>query len=230
MRSRGPFWIWLAVAAIGVTGLVLALSGRFPGALDDNGSLSRLIYLLGWLALAGGGLVFAVRRQPLRHLRYALVWAGVVLLLVIGYSFRDEVVPRLMGELVPQHGIAAADGSVSFRAGQDGHFHIEARIDGAPIRFLVDTGASQIVLSPADARRLGFDLDRLSFTQLTETANGLGRSAPVILREVTVGGLRVADVPASVNQAKMSESLLGMSFLRRIGGFEVSGDRLTLRP
>jgi aspartyl protease family protein len=52
----------------------------------------------------------------------------------------------------------------------------------------------------------------------------------VTLREVTVGGLRLAEVGASVNRAEMSESLLGMSFLRRLGGFEVSGDRLTLRP
>jgi aspartyl protease family protein len=230
VRSRGPLWIWLAVAAIGVTGLVLALSGRFPGALDDNGSLARLSYLLGWLALAGGGLVFAIRRQPLRQLRNAAIWLGIGLLLVVAYSFREEIAPRLMGELLPQRGIANGDGSVTFRAGRDGYFHVEAQVDGAPIRFLVDTGASQIVLSPADARRLGFDLDALSYTQVTETANGLGRSAPVTLREVTVGGLRLAEVGASVNRAEMSESLLGMSFLRRLGGFEVSGDRLTLRP
>lgn len=230
MRSRGPLWFWLAVAAIGVIGLVLALAGRFPGALDDAGSQSRLVYLLAWLALAGGGFVFAIRRQPLRELRNAAIWIGVGLVLVIAYSFRDEIMPRLMGELVPQRGIAEADGSVNFRAGRDGHFHVEAHVNGSRLRFLVDTGASLVVLSPADARRLGFDLDRLAFTQLTETANGLGRGAPVMLRDVVVGGLRVADVAASVNQAEMSESLLGMSFLRRIGGFEVDGDRLTLRP
>jgi aspartyl protease family protein len=213
-----------------VTGLLLMLTDRFPGTLDDTGNLSRVIYLLGWLALAGGGVVFAIRRQPLRQLRYAAIWLGIGLLLVIAYSFREEIAPRLMGELLPQRGIANGDGSVTFRAGQDGYFHVEAEVDGAPIRFLVDTGASQIVLSPADARRLGFDLDALSYTQVTETANGLGRSAPVTLREVTVGGLRVVEVGASVNRADMSESLLGMSFLRRLGGFEVSGDRLTLRP
>ncbi len=228
--SRGPFWLWLAGAAIGVIGLLLALSGRFPDALESEGNLQRLIYLLALLALVGGSIVFAIRRQPLRQLRNAAIWVGFGLILVIAYGFRDEIMPRLMGELVPQRGIADVDGSVSFRAGRDGYFHVEAQVNGSRLRFLVDTGASLVVLSPADARRLGFDLDRLAFTQLTETANGLGRGAPLTLRDIVVGGLRVTDVAASVNRAEMSESLLGMSFLRRIGGFEVDGDRLTLRP
>jgi aspartyl protease family protein len=230
VNSRGPIWLWLAIAATGLVGLLFALSGRFPGTLDDEGNLQRLVYLLGLLALVGGGLVFAIRRQPLRHLRYAAIWAGIGLVLVVGYSFRDELGPRLMGELVPTRGVDNGDGSVSFRAGADGYFQVDARVNGSLVRFLVDTGASRIVLSPADARRLGFDPDNLAFTEITETANGLGRSAPVILDDVEVGGLRVADVAASVNQTEMSRSLLGMSFLRRIGGFEVSGDRLTLRP
>jgi aspartyl protease family protein len=126
--------------------------------------------------------------------------------------------------------VAGVVGSVRFRVGQDGHFHIEAMVDGTRVRFLVDTGASEVVLSPGDARRLGFDLGRLSFTRMAETANGSVRSAPVTLHEMMVGGLRVNEVSASVNEAEMSESLLGMTFLNRLGGFEVSGDTLTLRP
>jgi aspartyl protease family protein len=232
LQSRGPAWLWLAVAGIGIAGLVTALSGRFPGALDDSDRLARLIYLLGWLLLGGSGLVLATRRQPLVGLRNAAIWTGLGLILVIGYSYRDALdalTARLSGELVPQRGVANADGSVSFRASQDGHFHVEALVDGARLRFLVDTGASQVVLSPADARRLGFDIGRLDFTQMAETANGAVRGAPVTLREVVVGNLRLADVRASVNEAEMAESLLGMSFLSRLGGFDVSGDRLTLR-
>ena len=229
MPSRGPAWLWLAVAAIGVIALLLALSGRFPGALDEQDSLPRLIYLLSWLALAGSGVVLAVRREPLTQLRNAAIWLAVGLALVIGYSFKDELGPRLLGELVPQRGIANPDGSVTFRAGADGHFHVEALINGTRLRLLVDTGASQLVLSPADARRLGLDLAGLDFRHVSETANGPVSGAPVTLREVAVGSVRLADVAASVNGAEMSESLLGMSFLSRLSGFEVSGDRLTLR-
>jgi len=227
--SRGPAWLWLAVAAIGVIALLLALNGRFPGALEEQGGLSRLIYLLSWVALAGSGVVLAVRREPLKQLRNIAIWLGLGLALVIGYSFKDDLGSRLLGELVPQRGTANPDGSVSFRAGTDGHFHVEALVNGSRLRLLVDTGASQVVLSPADARRLGFDLDSLDFRHVFETANGPVTGAPVTLREVTVGSVRLADVGASVNGAAMSESLLGMSFLSRLSGFEVSGDRLTLR-
>lgn len=229
MPSRGPAWLWLAVAAVGVIALLLALNGRFPGALDEQGSLSRLIYMLSWVALAGSGVVLAVRREPLKQLRNIAIWLGLGLALVIGYSFKDDLGSRLLGELVPQRGTANPDGSVTFRAGTDGHFHVEARINGTRLRMLVDTGASQVVLSPSDARRLGIDTASLDFRHVSETANGPVSGAPVTLREVAVGSVRLADVAASVNGAEMSESLLGMSFLSRLSGLEVSGDRLTLR-
>ena len=227
--SRGPAWLWLTAAIIGLIALLFALNGRFPGALEDQGGLPRLAYLLGLVAFSGGGMVLAIRRQPLKQLRNAAIWLAIGLVLVIGYSFKDELGSRLLGELVPQRGIANSDGSVSFRAGTDGHFHVEARINGTRLRLLVDTGASQVVLSPADARHLGFDLAALDFRHVSETANGPVSGAPVTLREVAVGDVRLVDVAASVNGAEMSESLLGMSFLSRLSGFEVSGDRLTLR-
>jgi aspartyl protease family protein len=227
--SRGPAWLWLAVAVIATIALVMALNGRYPGALDEQGGLPRLIYFLSWLVLAGSGLVLAIRREPLKQLRNAAIWLALGLALVIGYSFKDELGSRLLGELVPQRGIVNPDGSVTFRAGEDGHFHVEARINGTRLRMLVDTGASQVVLSPSDARRLGIDTAGLDFRHLSETANGPVSGAPVTLREITVGSVRLIDVMASVNGAEMSESLLGMTFLSRLSGFEVSGDRLTLR-
>jgi len=227
--SRGPAWLWLVVAAVGMIAVVLALNGRFPGAIEEQGGLPWLLYLLSWLVLAGSGVVLAVRREPLKQLRNAAIWLGLGLALVIGYSFKDDLGSRLLAELLPQRGVANQDGSVSFRAGTDGHFHVEALVNGSRLRLLVDTGASQVVLSPADARRLGFDLGSLDFRHVSETANGPVTGAPVTLREVAVGSVRLADVGASVNGAAMSESLLGMSFLSRLSGFEVSGDRLTLR-
>jgi aspartyl protease family protein len=229
---QGHGWLWLLLAAVGLAGLVIALSGRFPEALEDSDDIGRLVYLLAWLVLAGGGVVLTIQRRPLQALRHATIWLGIGLVLVIGYSYRDEVHDlggRLSGELMPQRGMANTDGSISFRAGQDGHFHVEALADGARLRLLVDTGASDVVLSPADARRMGFDLDRLDFSDRAETANGHVRSAPVRLRELVIGPIRLTDVRAAVNEAEMSESLLGLSFLSRLRGYEVSGDRLTLR-
>src|SRR5262249_62380323 len=153
------------------------------------------------------------RREPLKQLRSAAIWLGLGLALVIGYSFKDDLGSRLLAELVPQRATVNADGSVSFRAGADGHFHVEALVNGSRLRLLVDTGASQVVLSPADARRLGFDLGSLDFQHLSETANGPVTGAPVTLREVAVGEVRLGDVAASVDGARITQSPPALTLL-----------------
>jgi clan AA aspartic protease (TIGR02281 family) len=114
-------------------------------------------------------------------------------------------------------------------ADRSGHFLIEAHINGTPITFLVDTGASDIVLTLDDARRLGMEPRTLSYTQRFATANGEVRGAPVILRELRIGQLRLFDVAASVNEAPLGVSLLGMDFLEQLGSYEVRRGRLVLR-
>jgi clan AA aspartic protease (TIGR02281 family) len=113
-------------------------------------------------------------------------------------------------------------------AGPQGHFVIEATVNGMPVTFLVDTGASEIVLSLADARRLGFDPRHLEFSQRFGTANGEVEGAPVRLRELRVGQFSLYDLDASVNAAPLPVSLLGMSFLERLHGYRVEDRRLVL--
>jgi aspartyl protease family protein len=98
------------------------------------------------------------------------------------------------------------------------------------VRFLIDTGASGVVLTPGDARRLGFDPRRLRYTRIAETANGTVRSAPIRLDFIAVGQIRMLDFPASVNEADMTDSLLGMSFLSRLRSFEVRDGLFIMRP
>ncbi len=114
------------------------------------------------------------------------------------------------------------------RANGAGHFLIDADVERAKIRFLVDTGATMVVLSPEDARRAGLSEDRLNFSREVSTANGNVRVAPVTLRKFKVGQIVLRDVEAVVNSAPMRVSLLGMSFLRRLDGWQVKGDKLYL--
>jgi aspartyl protease family protein len=85
-----------------------------------------------------------------------------------------------------------------------------------------------VVLSPEDARRAGLSEDRLNFSREVSTANGNVRVAPVTLRKFKVGQIVLRDVEAVVNSAPMRVSLLGMSFLRRLDGWQVKGDKLYL--
>ncbi len=102
-------------------------------------------------------------------------------------------------------------------------------VDGTPVRFLVDTGATSVVLSPNDARRLGYDPAKLSFTGFADTANGTVRTAPIRLGNLVVGDIRLTDLPAEVNQAAMGSSLLGMRFLDHLRSYEVRDGMLTMR-
>ncbi len=228
--SRGP-WLWLALVA-GVGVLIWVLLEAFPQRQLGSTDWAQLVKLVAILAVCSSGILF-LRHVPLREtLRNAAIWAAIGGVLLVGYAYREDfsnVGARLSGELLPSQAREMGNGEVEVRAGNDGHFTVTAEVNGQPVDFLVDTGASDIVLSPADARRIGYDPAHLSFTRQYYTANGVGRGAPVRLDSLAVGPIVYNDLPASVNEAPMGESLLGMTFLRRLESYEVRRDRLILR-
>jgi aspartyl protease family protein len=248
-RGARPAWPFLLVGAVLVGALIAYLSVEFPEALDDENTRLRLVVGALWLALVGGAFVAHSSRTGMGLLfRNLAVWAFIGLGLLTLYSFRAEfgwLKDRVMAELLPHRGTTAASSApppapaarapvetghrVSFRAREGGHFVVEARVNGTPIRFLVDTGASEVVLTPSDARRIGLNPNALSYTQRYRTANGIGEGAPIRLNRIAVGPIEVEDVRASVNRTEMGGSLLGMTFLGRLSGYEVRDGVLTLR-
>ncbi|MBT5049968.1 MAG: TIGR02281 family clan AA aspartic protease [Rhodospirillaceae bacterium] len=115
------------------------------------------------------------------------------------------------------------------KAGPRGHFYVRADIDGNDVGFMVDTGASMVALSMADAENLGYSEKDLNYTGRANTANGVARFAPVVLSQITIGDITVHDVQAVVMEVPMKISLLGMTFLRRLEGFEIKDDELIMR-
>jgi aspartyl protease family protein len=112
----------------------------------------------------------------------------------------------------------------------DGHFSVRATVNGEAMLLLVDTGATTVVLKPADAARAGVATRELSYTVPVQTANGLTYAAPVHLRTISIGPLVVHNVDALVARpGSVNENLLGMSFLMRLRSYEFSKDFLTLR-
>jgi aspartyl protease family protein len=129
----------------------------------------------------------------------------------------------------PQRADEGGDLEEIIRAGPHGHFLVEAVVNGVPVDFMIDTGASHIVLALQDARKLGYGPGNLDFSQEFQSANGTVRAAPVELRELRVGQLQLYDVEASVNGGPLPISLLGMSFLQQLRSYEVAHGRLILR-
>lgn len=223
----------MVVIGLALGGLVLFLALQFPEALTTRGEQIQLTHALLLVAVIGGAAIAHGRFQARQALRHAAIWVGLGAVLLLGYSFRAEFLAlggRLTGELLPHRAQEAPGGDVTIRAGAGGHFIAEATVNGVAIRFLVDTGASEVVLSPRDAERLGFNLKSLSFNRMYQTANGTVTGAPVRLEDIRIGAITVKDVRASVNGAAMKRSLLGMSFLGRLGGYRVDGNVLTLTP
>ena len=223
---RGRTWLIVGGIVLVLGALFAALIDRYPETLEDQGNVMRIIAMLGWLVLAGGAGFAAIRSQPGTALRNIAIWIAIGLVLVLGYSLKDQIT----GALMPSAGTAGPGGEMIFQRASDGHFHVEAEVDGTIIRFMVDTGASDVVLTQSDAQRLGFDTAALDYTQVYSTANGTVYGAPIRLSSMTVGTIRIDDVRASVNSGEMDGSLMGMSFLSRLSGFVVEGDRLILRP
>jgi aspartyl protease family protein len=171
---------------------------------------------------------------------------------MIGWAFRQAVIWSILGlgfyivverlpttpdapEPVPPPAAASATApahsgapnTLVFHANAQGHVVIDAVVNGGPVRFLVDTGATMVVLTAKDAATAGLGPNDLNFSMRTATANGTARIAPVRLREVRIGQLSIDDVPAAVAE-NLNISLLGQSFLTRLEGYQMRDGALTL--
>ena len=126
-----------------------------------------------------------------------------------------------------------ADGAVSgvaLQAGRSGHFFVQALIDGRSLGMMVDTGASSCAFSEEDAERIGIRVGPADFSLISNTANGTVRVAPIRIAVMQVGSITLRDVEAVViPRGRLANSLLGMSFLKRLRDFSVSGGTMTLR-
>lgn len=164
-------------------------------------------------------------------IRQAVVWGGVGLLVyaMVGYRLvapPDATAPPAAASAPGRSGVAAPN-ALTFRANREGHVELDAVVNGASVRFLVDTGATMVVLSMRDAAAAGISRTSLEFSIRTQTANGVGRAAPVKLRELRIGQFSARDVPAAVVE-NLRISLLGQTFLKRLDSYEMREGVLTL--
>lgn len=224
--ARTLAWI-AAILAIG--GAVYLLANSFPG--QDRQDWFNVAWGLTLLAAIAARILTAGPINWSQKARHVAIWLGLVLVIALGFTYRADLLgigQRMRGELVPSsaQSIGARELVVT---GGEGGFVVMGDVNGQPVRFVVDTGASDTVLSPADAHRAGLDNPNLVFDHLAETANGTGRGARVTAASLSVGSIGFSDVPVLINQAPMSSSLLGMTFLRRLESFEVRDGRLYLR-
>jgi aspartyl protease family protein len=173
------------------------------------------------------GRRFAARES----LRNAAIWVGIFAVCIVGYALRNDfetLGTKIRAELIPSYPIASAH-SMTLTASEGGSFYTMGTIDGANAMFLIDTGASDIVLSPADAQRAGIDISQLDYSRPFESAHGAGRGASIVIDQLSIGPITLRNVRATVNESPMRTSLLGITFLQSLESFEIRGNKLTLR-
>lgn len=224
-------WLLILLAVVGA--LAFGLHAIFPDALRLEHNRMALVYYLTWVVVAGGAILLTFRQRWGDALRHGVAWVLILLVLVAGYAYKGEleqVALRVAAAVVPGMVVETAPGEVVLRAGADGHFYANVTINGVDMRLLVDTGATSVALAAADARRVGFDPDTLDYLMPVTTANGPAFAAMVTLDEIRLGSIAFGPVGAAVMPpGALERSLLGMSFLQRLSGFEIAGDRLILR-
>lgn len=190
--------------------------------LLNGDQIASLLYLsllgaavIGWMLVEG-------RKRMGQMMRMAAIWVfifmGAIAAVGLWGDIRSAITP--VQKMV--------EGRIEVPRASDGHFYLMAEVNGTDVRFVVDTGATDMVLTLRDAERVGLNPDKLAFLGQARTANGVVQTAPVRLDTVRLGAFMDQNVTASVNGGQMDGSLLGMSYLNRFTTLTISGNRLLL--
>lgn len=190
----------------------------------DSDQIANLLYL----SLLGSVIAFWFfiqnRKSMNKTLQQAAVWVLIFIGVVAGFGLWGDI--RQSATL--RHSISDETGEISVPRAPDGHYYLTLQVNDQPVRFVIDTGATDMVLSKADATSIGINVDNAPFYRQAQTANGVVRVAPVTLDRVEIGPIVDRDVRASVNEGDMDGSLLGMSYLQRFDRIEIAGGQMVL--
>jgi len=201
------------------------------GAESDNMRITYLLILLAVFAVSFFGMS---RAQISNSLKMLGIWVVITIVLVVVLSYWGDIKnSKFYASLVPGQPIMQENGEMVFVKADDGHFYINIEVNGPNgsnnIRFMVDTGASDIVFNQKDASKLGFNRENMVFDRYFSTANGTTRGASVKISRLKLGSFEMQDFNASVNEGELDNSLLGMSFLSRLKSYNFTGNQLVLR-
>jgi len=197
----------------------------------QNDDLQQIIYLIILISVMIIGISSRREMALKKIVKYSLIWLGVAFIFVALYAYRFEFGDfknRISGEINPTSAQLNQQGQLVVNISDDSHFYVKLLINKVPILFMIDTGASDIMLSISDAKKIGINTNNLIFNRPYQTANGRSFGASIKLKEVEISGIKFKDIYASVNEGDMGVALLGMSFLRRFSKYEFFQDHLVL--
>ncbi len=220
------------VIAAAIAGLLVLGDSRLLGGIQFGDAVQSMIY--GALAFSlVGSLVLYYRGRMSTALLGLVAWLSIFGVVTLGYSFRTElagVANRVMDEVLQGREIRSETGQAAAVRSGNGHFAFTGITNGVELRYMFDTGASTVVLRYEDARRIGLNPDKMDYSVAVSTANGKAVTAPASIDALTIGNITQRRVRVLIDKpGALQENLLGMSFLGRLKGYAVDGNRLVLR-
>lgn len=227
---------WLVIAGIAILLMVLIAndsSGTTLGLANDDFASAAYMSIFG-VVVAAGLLGSGIALNDM--MRNTAIWAVIILGLVTGYQYRFElgnIANRVTAGLIPGNAVSGstANGTHTVSIGQsaNGHFEVNALVNDKTVHFMIDTGASTIVLTQRDAEKAGIDISALSYTNPVSTANGRTMAASVRLQEIKIGNITRQNLRALVAQGgQLDGSLLGMNFMNSLSAYTVQRDQLIM--
>ncbi len=184
---------------------------------------ASLLYLGILLAVIGSWFFVSNRKNLGKTARLAVIWGLIFIGVIAAKGLWDDI----RRTTVPMQSVNI-EGQIEITQAPDGHYYAVLKLNGVPVEFVVDTGATQIVLTTKDAKRIGLDPDSLSFLGRAETANGVVSTAFDKVDKMIFGPYSNDNVGVSISKADMGISLLGMSYLQRFDNLQISDGRLML--
>lgn len=180
-----------------------------------------------YLSLLGGALLLSYLLASRMNIGKMLQQMGIWVLIFMGAIAVIGMWPEIQRTITPRQSVIG-DTQIVLPRARDGHYYMTLDINGVPVEFVVDTGATQVVLTQEDAARIGIDPLSLSYLGTANTANGTVRTAAVRLETVTIGDITDTRVRAVVNDGQMNGSLLGMTYLSNFDSITIKDGELIL--
>jgi aspartyl protease family protein len=182
---------------------------------------AQAIYLILLGLLLSAGMWTRSRKNLSQTAQHAAIWVLIFIAAIGAFG--------VWGDIERHLGSQSTEGNrITVPISRDGHYYLRLAVNDVAIDFVVDTGATDLVLNRQDAKRIGIDVSGLSFYGRAATANGVVETANITLDTIQIGDVVDHDVRAVVSGGELFGSLLGMGYLQRWGRIEIANEVLTL--
>ena len=192
----------------------------------------NLVFAIGALVLVASAL-FSRRIGFGQIVRTALTWVAIFAVFIVGFSYQNEILAvwnRVSGEITGANEQLVVGDSLRIRQSADGHFWVNATVNGLPVRFLIDSGATTTAMTLQTAVSAGIEISESQFPVILSTANGSVEAKRGKIQSLQIGPLIVRELPVVVAEEFGESNVIGMNFLSKLRSWRVEGAEMVLEP